>query len=145
VLEFMSSHPAPCFYHHCADISISAAGGPASTTSTTLASGGGSSTTTTLACATPRCSVDGLVQGAACGADTIPLAIRRELYGAPPLLEEADASRPRKAGLLRRKAKRLFRRAGSAALHASRGRQARLSAGCAAAIKATTDRLASGV
>ena len=22
VLEFMSSHPAPCFYHHCADISI---------------------------------------------------------------------------------------------------------------------------
>jgi cysteine-rich repeat protein len=22
VLEFMSNHPAPCFYHHCADISI---------------------------------------------------------------------------------------------------------------------------
>jgi len=24
VLEFMSQHPAPCFYHHCADISIQA-------------------------------------------------------------------------------------------------------------------------
>jgi hypothetical protein len=24
VLEFMSDHPAPCFYHHCADISIGA-------------------------------------------------------------------------------------------------------------------------
>jgi hypothetical protein len=27
VLEFMSDHPAPCFYHHCADISIGASGG----------------------------------------------------------------------------------------------------------------------
>ena len=26
VLEFMSSHPAPCFYHHCADISIQPVG-----------------------------------------------------------------------------------------------------------------------
>lgn len=25
VLEFMSSHPAPCYYHHCADISIGVA------------------------------------------------------------------------------------------------------------------------
>jgi hypothetical protein len=37
----------------------------------------------------------------------------------------------------------LFRRAGSAAVRASRGRKAKLSVGCAAAIKATTDRLAS--
>jgi MYXO-CTERM domain-containing protein len=26
IIEFMSSHPAPCFYHHCANISIQAAG-----------------------------------------------------------------------------------------------------------------------
>jgi len=26
VLEFMSDHPAPCFYHHCADISIGIGG-----------------------------------------------------------------------------------------------------------------------
>src|SRR5262249_20785483 len=25
VLEFMSSHPAPCFYHHCANITIGGA------------------------------------------------------------------------------------------------------------------------
>jgi hypothetical protein len=27
VIEFMSSHDSPCFYHHCADISIKAGGG----------------------------------------------------------------------------------------------------------------------
>jgi len=27
VLEFMSNHPAPCFYHHCADIKITNDGG----------------------------------------------------------------------------------------------------------------------
>lgn len=27
VIEFMSSHGAPCFYHHCADITIEAGGG----------------------------------------------------------------------------------------------------------------------
>ena len=27
VVEFMSNHGAPCFYHHCADISIQTAGG----------------------------------------------------------------------------------------------------------------------
>lgn len=29
VLEFMSNHPAPCFYHHCANISINATGADA--------------------------------------------------------------------------------------------------------------------
>jgi hypothetical protein len=28
IVEFMSSHAAPCFYHHCAQIAISATGGP---------------------------------------------------------------------------------------------------------------------
>jgi MYXO-CTERM domain-containing protein len=27
VVEFMSNHGAPCFYHHCADITIQAGGG----------------------------------------------------------------------------------------------------------------------
>jgi len=31
VLEFMSDHPAPCFYHHCADISIGVGGGACGT------------------------------------------------------------------------------------------------------------------
>jgi len=29
VVEFMSSHPAPCFYHHCANVKISASGADA--------------------------------------------------------------------------------------------------------------------
>jgi MYXO-CTERM domain-containing protein len=27
VIEYMSNHGAPCFYHHCADITIGASGG----------------------------------------------------------------------------------------------------------------------
>ena len=50
VLEFMSSHPAPCFYHHCADLSIQPE--LVSTTSTVLT---GSTTTTMPACSTPPC------------------------------------------------------------------------------------------
>ena len=141
VLEFMSSHPAPCFYHHCADISIQAASvSTTSTTPPTVPAGG--TTTTTRPCPTPRCSVEAVVQGPACGADTIPEAIRRKLERAPELLEQAETSHPGKARVLRKKAKRLFERAGSAALRASRGQKTKLSAGCAASIKDTTDRFA---
>jgi len=141
VLEFMSNHPAPCFYHHCADISIQ--GTPVATTSTTspiLPPGG--TTTTTVPCPTPRCSLEAAVQGAACGPDTIPAAIKQKLARAPELLDESLTSPPAKARSLRKKAKHLLTRAGAAALRASRGRKPKLSAGCVASIKQTTDRLA---
>ncbi len=54
VLEFMSSHGAPCFYHHCADIKIQAE--PVMTTTTTTATtsaGTGGSTATGDGGATP--------------------------------------------------------------------------------------------
>jgi hypothetical protein len=138
VVEYMSSHPAPCFYHHCADISIDAV----STTSTTtpvVPTGG--NTTTTVPCDTPRCSVDAVVQGPACGSEAIPAAILGKLDRAPDLLQQAGSSPPGKARVLRGKAKRLLRRAGGSALRASRGKTPKLSAGCAASIKATTDQL----
>jgi hypothetical protein len=40
ILEFMSDHAAPCFYHHCATISIQEE--PVMTTSTSASSGAGS-------------------------------------------------------------------------------------------------------
>jgi hypothetical protein len=126
VLEFMSRHPAPCFYYHCADISI--AGAPVSNT-----------TTTTLPCFTPRCSLEAVTQGPACGSETIPEVIRHKLDRASELLEDAETRRPGKAQALRRKAKRALKRAGRAALRSSR--KARLSPGCAASIKGMTDRL----
>ena len=144
LLEFMSSHGAPCFYHHCADISIQAE--PVSTTSTTQPTVPTSSiTTTTRPCPTPRCSVQAVVQGPACGSDTIPAAIRRKLDRAPELLERAETSPPGKARVLRKKAKRFLERAGGSALRASRGKKPKLSAGCAASIKETTDQLAGGL
>ena len=144
VLEFMSSHPAPCFYHHCADISVQ--GELVSTTSTTRpAVPTSGTTTTTRPCPTPRCSVEAVVQGPACGSDTIPAAIRRKLDRAPELLEQAETSPPGKARVLRKKAKRFLERAGGAARRASRGKKPKLSAGCAASIKQTTDQLAGGL
>src|SRR5207249_9256490 len=117
VLEFMSNHPAPCFYHHCADISIQ--GTPVATTSTTspiLPPGG--TTTTTVPCPTPRCSLEAAVQGAACGPDTIPAAIKQKLARAPELLDESLTSPPAKARSLRKKAKHLLPRPGAAPLPA---------------------------
>ena len=140
VLEFMSLHSAPCYYHHCADISIEAE--PVSTTSTTPPTGPASSTTTTTRpCPTPRCMVDAVVRGPSCGSDTIPAAVRRKLDRAPDLLEQAQISFPGKARVLRKKTKRFLTRAGGSALRASRGKKPKLSAGCAASIKETTDQL----
>jgi len=146
VLEFMSSHPAPCYYHHCADISI-AEESVSTTTSTTPRTGPTSSSTptTTRPCPTPRCSVAAVEGGPACGSDTIPAAIRRKLDRAPQLLEEADVSFPGKARVLRNKAKRLLQRAGGSAQRASLARKPKLSSGCAASIKQTADLLASGL
>ena len=128
VLEFMSSHLAPCYYHHCADVSIAEASIP--------------TTTTTLPCPTARCAVAAVEQGQACGSDTIPAAIRRKLDRAPDLLEQAQISFPGKARVLRQKARHLLERAGGGALRASRGKKPKLSAGCAGSIKETTDQLA---
>ena len=151
VLEFMSSHSAPCFYHHCADISIQKAS--VSTTSTTSPTVSASSTTTTvISCPTPRCSVQAALQGPACESDIIPAAILSKLDRAPALLEEAATSPPGKARVLRKKARHLLERAGGLALRASglalrasRGQKPKLSAGCALSIKETTSQLADGL
>lgn len=139
VLEFMSDHGSPCFYHHCADLSIQDA--TVSTTSTTEPTGATVSTTTTTMrpCPTPRCAVAAVVEGPACSADHIPAAVRRKLDRVPVLLEQAEISFPGKAKILRKTAKRLLQRAGRQALEASRSRK--LSVGCATAIKRTADQI----
>lgn len=43
VLEFMSDHMAPCFYHHCADISITKGGGTGGMSAGGMSAGGASS------------------------------------------------------------------------------------------------------
>ena len=144
VLEFMSSHGAPCFYHHCADIAI--VSDAVSTTSTTSPAGSADATTTTtltsLPCATARCMVEAVIQGSACGSDAVPAGIRKKLRQAPELMERAATSPPAKAKRLRKKAKRLLGQARAAALRASRGKKAKLSTRCATAIKETTEQLA---
>jgi hypothetical protein len=47
VVEFMSSHGAPCFYHHCADIKILPAGADGGGTSSSSGSGGSDASVST--------------------------------------------------------------------------------------------------
>jgi hypothetical protein len=63
ILEFMSNHGAPCFYHHCADISIGASSG------TGGSGGAGGSTTAGAANATPASSED---EGCSCSLPARP-------------------------------------------------------------------------
>jgi len=138
VLEFMSSHLAPCFYHHCADISID--GTPLAPTSTTLPAGG-----VGAGCRTPRCSVDAVLDGPACSSDEVPAALRRKLDRAVKLLARATSGRPRRTRILRKTAKRLAERARGSAVRVSRGTNPRLSAGCATSIEQIADALVGGL
>jgi len=68
VLEFMSSHGAPCFYHHCADISIQGAletPTPVATTPTATITQPVAATATPTPTSTARCV------GACNGGDTV--------------------------------------------------------------------------
>jgi MYXO-CTERM domain-containing protein len=44
VIQYMSSHGAPCFYHHCANVTVQAGGGTAGTGGGTAGAGGATGT-----------------------------------------------------------------------------------------------------
>jgi len=141
VLEFMSNHGAPCFYHHCADISIGeVTSGCASDAECNDGDG----------CTTDRCSVDGacvatpiafedlLVDIAgvfaepACALDTIPPGVFR-LVGKVGVLagRVLTAPTPRKA---RRSFVRAAKKLGRAARKVGKITGRRLGESCGEAL-----------
>ncbi len=122
-------------------------GGPIASTSTSSTSSTSSSspsptsstTSTTMApCATARCVLDAALGGAMCARERVPLAITRRIRHGEDLIDAA-AARPGKAQRrLVRQAVKLLRRAGTDARKAPSARPSRLSAECAAAIRAAT-------
>jgi glucose/arabinose dehydrogenase len=112
-------------------------------TSTTLAPP--PPTTTTLPCTTAHCMLDAALTSPTCADQPIPKSVTRKLGRAETLIDRAATSSARKARTLRRRAQRLLRQAGARATHAAKGRKARLSAACAAALSDAAVRLATGL
>ncbi len=115
----------------------------ATTTSTTLATGPGSTTTTTTtpppSCDSPRCVVDAALSGPACSGEAVPANVSAKLHQATSLIEQAGSVPAKKARKLLKRAKATLRQAKTNATRAAKGRHAKISAECAAALSAAAD------
>jgi hypothetical protein len=148
VIEFMSQHDSPCFYHHCADISIKAGGAPSGGCRADAECGDDDActtdrcNTTTKACehvdetlADVRSGFLGTPQASACSNDKVPKAIGSLFAKADGLVARA-AENPTKAARLLQKAAKRLRSAGSKVTKAT---PRKISAGCAQALGAVVD------
>ena len=141
VLEFMSSHPLPCFYHHCADISIGAVG-PGCATDADCADDD--------ACTIDHCTEAeaclnraiilgdvtpgflGVLEAPACSTERVPPAIDTLFAKADALVLRA-AAHPAKANRFLNRATKRLRKAANRVARAQDQDQ-RLSTECAAAL-----------
>jgi len=117
VLEFMSSHGAPCFYHHCADISIGAGGGTCGT-DVTLAD--------------VHTGFLGVLQVPPCSTEQVPPMIFT-LFGKANTLVAGAAQTPAKAGRFLNRASKSLRRA---AKKVTKAQGRRISTECATSLDA---------
>jgi len=141
VLEFMSSHPVPCFYHHCADISIGAIS-PGCATDTDCADDD--------ACTTDRCSGEqecvnppitlgdvttgflGVLEVPPCSTEHLPPVITRLFDKADGLVARASQHPSRAKRFLNRASKKLSH----AANRATKAQGRSISTGCGTALGA---------
>jgi len=115
---------------------------PATSTPTTP----GATTTTTLpGCGGSRCEIDAAVYGPACAGNTIPRSVTKKIERAVQLIEQTETSQSQQATRLRTRARTQLSLAGKAAVKASRGKKATLSAGCAAAIQGAANPAGAGL
>jgi hypothetical protein len=117
--------------------------GATTTTTTTLATGPGSTTTTTTtpppSCDTPRCIVDEALSGPACSGEAVPANVSAKLHQATSLIEQAGSVPAKKARKLLKRAKATLRAAKTNATRAAKGKHAKISSECAAALSAAAD------
>src|SRR5262249_5730000 len=109
-------------------------------------------TTTTLPCTTARCRLDAALASPTCASQPIPKRVTRKLGRAETLIDRAATSSARQARKPPPQTQRLLkqgaasgRRAaegGERAMHAAKGRKAKLSAACARALSDAAVRLA---
>jgi glucose/arabinose dehydrogenase len=103
------------------------------------------STTTTPPCTTARCMLGAALTSPDCADQPIPRSVTAKIGTAERLIDQAATSAARKARKLQRTARRLLRQAGARATHAAKGKKAKLSAACAAALSKAAVRVATGL
>ena len=146
VIEFMSSHGSPCFYHHCADISIKAGGGGDGCQSDAECDDGDACThdacTGAQGCAsTPMTLADvtagflGTLQASACSDQQIPKAPGALFTKAGALVARGVQNPTRAARLLRKATKKLD----AASKKVAKSSPRKISAGCATALRGVVD------
>ena len=81
----------------------------------------------------------------ACAGQTIPASVTGKLVKAETLIDQAAATPGKRAHRLRQKAKNILKQAGTKATRAAKGKKAKLSASCAAALKDAAGRVAAGL
>lgn len=96
-------------------------------------------TTTTLPCSSARCTLDAGLMSTACAAMTIPASVPRKFDRAVGLIDRAATRTGRQARKLLRQAKTALREAEVKATGAAKGKKRRISAECAAALRAAAD------
>ena len=144
VLEFMSNHGAPCFYHHCADISIGAGGAGCATDGD--CDDGNACTrdacSSTQGCITqPTTLADvgtgflGVLRGSPCSTDELPPRIVTLFHRAETSVIRAAQRRAKANQLLRRASKSLR----SASKKLEKERQEGISGECATAVAAVLE------
>ena len=143
VLEFMTDHPAPCFYHHCADISIAASSGCASDGDCADQEPCTLDRCDDGTCAHPPMTLADVGAGflgslgtTACSSEPVPPAIGRLFDKADRLVMRARGRPERATWLLTRASKRLYR----AAHKVTKADDTRISGECATALGDAVDR-----
>jgi len=81
----------------------------------------------------------------ACAGQTIPAGVAGKFTKAETLIDQAATTAGKKARRVRQKARNLLRQAGAKATRAAKGKKAKLSAACAAALKDAAGRVAAGL
>ena len=81
----------------------------------------------------------------ACAGQTIPASVTGKLTTAENLIEQAATTLGKTARKVRRRTRNLLKQAGAKATHAAKGKRARLSAACAAALRAAAEGVVAGL
>ena len=81
----------------------------------------------------------------ACAGQTIPASVTGKFSRAESLIDQAATTPGKKARKVRQKAKTLLKQAGAKATRAAKGKEAKLSTACAAALKDAAGRVAAGL
>jgi hypothetical protein len=104
-----------------------------------------SSTTTTIPCTSARCTLDAALGSPLCAGQPVPASVRRRFDRAANLSDQATRSSGKHARKLRKRTAKFLKNAETKASHAAKGKRPKISASCAAVLKAAAEAVAAGL